>query len=359
MRTLKLAAAWFVLLAGLGEGSLRLLAWANRGHLIASRARGLLQRAFEEPSIVERLRRIHPTRVYKNVPNCRTPMFSTNSRGFRGAEFSVEKSSGGPRILCLGDSCVFGWGVDDANTYPALLHKRLARAGLSSAEVINAGVPGYSSWQALAWYREELFRLKPDVLVVYIGWNDLFESRPELGTQLGKGGKMAAYLLRRSFLATELRFALYALREKLGRAAAADENALYRSFEPVFFRHQLRRLVQEAKGHGARVLLLTLPTADRGNPRGAASGRHAYIARNPWKFAILYDRYNDAIRESAREGGVELLDVAGEMNGKEDLFGDFCHPSRKGYAFLANLVARRLLASPRRRGEATSAIHGR
>ena len=48
---------------------------------------------------------------------------STNSQGFRGPEIPKKKQK--RRILCLGDSVTFGWGVEEEASYPALLRKTL------------------------------------------------------------------------------------------------------------------------------------------------------------------------------------------------------------------------------------------
>lgn len=75
------------------------------------------------------------------------------------------------RILALGDSCTFGLGVEDDETWPAQLQQLLARDGLN-VDVINSGVPGYSSFQGLRFLEAEGNRLQPDVVVVCFGFND-------------------------------------------------------------------------------------------------------------------------------------------------------------------------------------------
>lgn len=69
----------------------------------------------------------------------------------------------GLRILCVGDSVTFGWGVEDEESWPAQLAERLSGR---SYQVLNAGVPG----QPLAPMRNYLVRmapaLKPDIVLV-------------------------------------------------------------------------------------------------------------------------------------------------------------------------------------------------
>ncbi len=128
--------------------------------------------------------RQHPTRFWIPIPN---QTIHTSWVGDRGATIS-SLSTRGPepprskpdktvRVLCLGDSGTFGWGVNDDETYPAFLEKRLnAWADQHAAvrfEVINAGVNGYSTFQAVETYRELDPVLDPDIITMSTGRNDI------------------------------------------------------------------------------------------------------------------------------------------------------------------------------------------
>lgn len=62
-----------------------------------------------------------------------------NRLGFRGAEFPLTSDTF--RIAVIGDSYVYGWGVADDDTWPAVLERDLRKAGLAVA-VANLGRPG-------------------------------------------------------------------------------------------------------------------------------------------------------------------------------------------------------------------------
>jgi lysophospholipase L1-like esterase len=94
-----------------------------------------------------------------------------NALGLRGAATTVDKPAGAFRAICLGDSVTFGFKVRGEQSYPA----RLA-ALLGHAEVLNAGVPGYSSLQGVRCFRRDLMRLKPDLVIVSFGRNDLWDA---------------------------------------------------------------------------------------------------------------------------------------------------------------------------------------
>jgi lysophospholipase L1-like esterase len=91
-----------------------------------------------------------------------------NSHGLRGPETSYEKPPSTFRILNLGDSVVMGWGVREEDTYGQQLESLLNEAGSSDLcfEVINAGVPGWSLDNALAYLQAEGLRYEPDLVVL-------------------------------------------------------------------------------------------------------------------------------------------------------------------------------------------------
>jgi lysophospholipase L1-like esterase len=80
-----------------------------------------------------------------------------------------------PRVLFLGDSCVFGTGVDTSQTLSHQAALELARLGHGPERVqlLNLGVPGYSLVQVRELLREALADLAPVAAVFYVGaWND-------------------------------------------------------------------------------------------------------------------------------------------------------------------------------------------
>lgn len=98
----------------------------------------------------------------------------TNSEGVRAeGAHRRPKPPGVFRILLLGDSQAFGWGLDMADTLGAQLAAGLGGTGEVEVEVVNAGVPGYNAAQEAAWLRARGLAYEPDcVVVLYIG-NDM------------------------------------------------------------------------------------------------------------------------------------------------------------------------------------------
>jgi lysophospholipase L1-like esterase len=104
---------------------------------------------------------------------------TTNPQGFRGEKaFAVERTPGIRRLLFLGDSFVFGWGVNDAETFSSVIRRDLnADSKEGPVETINAGVYGFDIVQ----YREMFNRViqySPDVLFLGFTLENDFNINP-------------------------------------------------------------------------------------------------------------------------------------------------------------------------------------
>src|SRR5262249_31244378 len=93
---------------------------------------------------------------------------SQNGEGLRARHYPYEREAGRRRILVLGDSVVWCWGVEQ----DACFTERL-EAVLPDTDVINAGVPGYSSAQEMLFYEREGRRYRPDLVLLVVVPNDL------------------------------------------------------------------------------------------------------------------------------------------------------------------------------------------
>ncbi len=83
----------------------------------------------------------------------------------------------GSTVLALGDSLTYGTGASAETSYPAVL------AELTGWQVVNAGVPGDTSAQALARLPALLAEHEPRLVIVSIGGNDFLRKLPEADTR--------------------------------------------------------------------------------------------------------------------------------------------------------------------------------
>ncbi|GFK92979.1 hypothetical protein NNJEOMEG_00807 [Fundidesulfovibrio magnetotacticus] len=102
---------------------------------------------------------------------------TANNQGSRGlADYSSSKPEGVLRVLCLGDSFTYGYGVDDEHTYPELLRRELERRYPGQKfEVVNAGIPIFGILDAMDYYLTKGAALMPDVVVLQFFPNDIHD----------------------------------------------------------------------------------------------------------------------------------------------------------------------------------------
>lgn len=134
-----------------------------------------------------------------NVRFQRAPV-STNSCGMRGPERPVKKPHNTFRIALLGDSFTFGWGVDQKKIFPQRIEDTLNRAsnGAPHFEVLNFGVPGYSTFQEVAKFEESGLDFEPDAVVVFFVENDFGLPFFIRDAESSSGGLLSSISLSRS-----------------------------------------------------------------------------------------------------------------------------------------------------------------
>jgi acyl-CoA thioesterase I len=98
---------------------------------------------------------------------------------------NIGKLPGNAVILAFGDSLTYGTGVSSGNDYPSIL------ANLSHREVVNQGVPGEISADGLKRLPPLLDEVKPELLILIHGGNDILKKIPEQETVTNLGGMIA------------------------------------------------------------------------------------------------------------------------------------------------------------------------
>jgi lysophospholipase L1-like esterase len=124
-----------------------------------------------------------PNISWKLTPNInkylKTKMFTTNSLGFRNPEVKLKKQIGVTRIAVLGRSVTMGTGVNDDEVYTRVLQKKLNDWKPDTYEIINCAVGGYNIKQVADYYGTYVSPLKPDLVLLPIGKNDLTKFIPD------------------------------------------------------------------------------------------------------------------------------------------------------------------------------------
>ncbi len=106
---------------------------------------------------------------------------TTNSHGLREKEVLYEPLPNTYRILILGDSTTFGWGVSKEERFSDILESILNESHFHSVifkrvEVINCGVGGYGTADELRFFTVEGVKYKPNLVILVFGGADPLES---------------------------------------------------------------------------------------------------------------------------------------------------------------------------------------
>ncbi len=91
---------------------------------------------------------------------------------FDNTTYITNRNSTGSNIICLGDSLTFGVGASPGHDYPSLLSKALG------VKVINAGVDGDETADALKRLNQDVLSKNPKMVIVLLGGNDYFDEVP-------------------------------------------------------------------------------------------------------------------------------------------------------------------------------------
>jgi hypothetical protein len=120
----------------------------------------------------------NPRIIYELIPNLsvifNNQPVSINSNGFRGKAILIDKNIQSIRIVGIGDSNMFGWGVKDEEAYLSVLSKTLnLNYSKFSWEIINTAVPGYNTVVEVETLKEKGLQYKPDIVIIHYCKNDI------------------------------------------------------------------------------------------------------------------------------------------------------------------------------------------
>ena len=234
--------------------------------------------------------------AHEHRPNSSAFLMGTqvdiNSKKLRDQEHSYEKTPGTRRVLMLGDSLTFGWGVRFADTTSQLIEERLNRSG-GPWEVINAGVGNYNTSQEVAYYLAEGQRYEPDVVVLNYFINDA-EPTPRQRDNL---------FLRWSYAYVYLsgRFDIL-MRQLSERGDWRDYyHGLYAPDQPGWkvAAASIRTLAETVRSTGARLIIANYPELHD-------------LRTYP------FPEVSDSLARLAGEIGAEFIDLTDSVRGREE-----------------------------------------
>lgn len=290
----------------------------------------------------------HPYLLWEHSPGTRQEQgvsVHINSLGLRGPEPTIPKPAGTRRVLALGDSSVYGFGVPLEHSFVRMATDSLGGEA-ADLEGIPAALPGYSTLQLLNLLELRALALEPDLLVVAALWSDHATAAQPDAALLDRYQRHDASTrgsieraLQRSALVRLLSWEL-----GVRRGTQADARAHYDLRQPHpdgdthrvpidAYRHNLDSLADLAQERGAALVYLVLPHPEdlAGRQRGVSS----------------FHAYRDAMRQVASAHGASVVE-GGEVFAaagfeREALFLDNIHPTATGHRLLGEALAEALL----------------
>ncbi|MGH7288517.1 MAG: SGNH/GDSL hydrolase family protein [Myxococcota bacterium] len=295
--------------------------------------------------------------------------YLVNEAGFRDRNHPLQKPEGVFRIVALGDSVTFGYGVEEGESYPKQLEAVFARRSTSPrVEVLNFGVGGYNAYNEATQFADLGPRYEPDLVMVQFCINDLndptlhFDRQTRL--ELGRlpdaafpnpaqrlplaeppGPVLRLCLRLRSCARIHGQLAgLDALRESPAvlEGTFAPRDGPEHVTEWRWLRARYREIAQTASEAGAGFVVLAFPFEAQLADAERRSAQHQ-------------------LEEMGREEGwqtIDLLPAFREAARSQRLLADAWHPTTTGHRLAAEVVARALRCRGLVPGEPTGCDEG-
>ena len=250
--------------------------------------------------------------------------FTINQISQRGADPRPRKANSF-RVVCLGDSFTWGFGVIDAEIFTVRLEKALAsRFPERDVQVINAGVPGYGTADQLNFLLSRATALDPNLIILqFLPDNDFIENRAPArdnvevreGWLVSKqGGKdpflgqpiwlrAHKWLKDHSHLAKLVseRLGYILMRAGLMRSLDATYGENFTDEDGQRAIALLRQVAVAAKGIGAQSLFVFSP------------GQTPIVSKN-----AISSRALTVVQQGAREAGAGFVDLTKSFRARSD-----------------------------------------
>jgi lysophospholipase L1-like esterase len=283
--------------------------------------------------------------IWRLKPHAGGPL-ATNELGFRDTPYDREAHI---KILLLGDSVSWGDGIKEVKQlYPCLVEELLSTAFEDNVEVVNASVPGYSTFQQRDYLRIYGTELKPQLIILQFCLNDVVERYTSI----------SAYGGDNVFLGVDTRSAISGLHGILIRNSRLYE-AIVRLLVGIARNRQEYHVSNLARDALSSELTdaweRALAEIEQINVIAARHDIPFLLLIMPYRFQLGSPRKTDqpqrVLRKYAEEHGVRSLDMLSHFaefsaaNPEKPLFRDANHLSVDGHRLAAEVVSQYVIAN--------------
>lgn len=304
----------------------------------------------------------------------------SNSHGMRSREVSVERAMSRTRVLGFGDSTTFAFGVDSADAWanqlqtmldqespsditltqsiseglelddgfvreeplnPSLTRRVSVETLVPQVEVLNAGIPGHTSYQGRQRLAADLEKWRPQLTVITFGNNDgwRWDGLADKEHAMASTHTLTTWLNHSRALSWLRSSRLHAAQQQATNDEALwAEQATLNYFDPNMnwtprvslddFADNLRAMIAMCREHDSEIVLIVWPD------------QRQLLNEPTWRLP-----YQEATRQVAEETGaacvdlVPLFEQAGRWGVERFLPRDVIHVDDAGNRLVAKAIA--------------------
>lgn len=297
----------------------------------------------------------HHYMIYRPTPGYVGERSQMNSLGYRGPEISREKPKGTFRIVLLGGSSTFDTSIaSNAFTFAAQLERELRlHYHHKNVEVVNAGVPGFTSWESLINLEFRVLDIEPDMIIYCEAVNDVHARLVIPSSYASDNSGMrrwwsvpptpwwehSCFLRVTARLSGSARSRQVQLEDvcwaptakyAMDRANTTRETLLgfLSANQPIYYRRNIENMVAIAREHGLKVVLATW---------AHTPVWHDYTATTAYEQGIKEN--NEVVESIAQQDQIPLFDYAAVMPTDAKYWDDGRHVTEIGAKKKAELFA--------------------
>lgn len=294
----------------------------------------------------------HPYLNYIGTPNYKSAdgLNMHNAQGFRGPDVEMPKPEGRIRIAILGGSTTYesfvkDWKEDFARQLQRELHQMDPKMDV---EVINAGLPGWDSWEDLVNLEFRLIDYDLDLIIPYEGTNEVHVRlvRPDAYKADNSGNKkqwdrkicLDISCLKivqtitgfdtTSFNITAPTAALFPSTNEYNSVLGMTPMEALDKNPPIYFERNLRNIIAVARENNIDVLLATWAWSNQKDDYASSS-----------HYERGFREQNDMIKKVAEMKNLPVYDFASEIPMDAKYWGDGRHNNQEGIALKSKLFA--------------------
>jgi lysophospholipase L1-like esterase len=285
-----------------------------------------------------------PFTIYTNYPNQKTARYSIDEHGFR-AGYTSEKPF---TAIVIGGSAAFGFALgSDDNTFASLMSRQSQKFN-----VLNSAVVGFLSGQELSQMIHYLDNFRPDLYIVFDGWNDIYDPYAFTKTWPVRNAPIG---YNNAFLQMEGRLAEYFLvgkedikKEEIAPAGNALGEGEY--FQKIVHEYvsNIAKMHAFATSRGAHFLLVFQPELGNKKIRSPTEEEslRAWIEKYGYLNSDITNKYKTLIvkaKDRFREHSIDFIDINDQPEFAETpqtVFFDVVHPNKLGHELIAQIINR-------------------